>query len=128
MPRPDVLMLIERALAVLPDAAADHGTRLQFGLAIHNACGGSARGFEIWDRWCQNSADYDPDASGRAWARFDGGPAAIFRLADATAPDWRYPDAASGVDRPAPSWAERFVSERLAAVRAAVAKSDGDAR
>jgi len=127
MPRPDVLMLIERALAVLPHAAGDHETRLRFGLVIYNACGGRERGFEIWDRWCQSSLDYDPDASGRTWVSFDGGPAAIFRLADIAAPGWRYPDAAGAVDRPAPSWAERFVSEQLAATRAAVTSSDGDA-
>lgn len=149
--RPDILILIGRALAAMPDASADDELRWQFGLAIHAASRGSEHGFMLWDMWCQNRRDYDPDASGRMWVRFGGGLGVLFRLADVTNPDWRHPDIVEGVDRPPanwsewrarrlaeldraeaerpPSWVERLAEEKLSAARAAAAArgKDGDA-
>ena len=46
----------------------DYDVWVKIGMAIHHATGGAA--FDLWDKWSQQSAKYDPDEMPKKWQSF----------------------------------------------------------
>ena len=81
---------IESALNALPpDVYSDW---LQVGLALHDASGGSAEGFELWDDWSSNGSTYTLGECRKKWAGFSAGNGitigTLFKMATDTG--WRW--------------------------------------
>jgi len=88
--------LVAAALAVIPNPPSLGWSEWKrIGMATWHATGGSAAGFQAFDKWSQKWANYDADNTRKAWREITNSPptkigaGTLFHLADKASPGWR---------------------------------------